>query len=144
MVNECNKLESRVGDQIGWIEGDTIWIRPNLTYAAVERLSRDQNRSLGVTQVTLFKRLLAAGLIGQTTTVRAESAVSRVYPISSSLILPAPEEPSQIKQLEALLRAVGGLQQHFGGEFGNTLNRFVGAAGEELKRLDPQSKDIPM
>ena len=135
------------GDQIGWIEADTIWIRPHLAYAAVERLSRDQNRSLGVTQLTLFKRLLAAGLIGQTTTVRAvgaNSAVSRVYPIKANLILPPPEEPSQVQRLIGFLSGAVGLQEHFSGDFGLTLARFVEAAGNELERLDPQSKDIPM
>ncbi|HEX4110938.1 MAG TPA: PriCT-2 domain-containing protein [Stellaceae bacterium] len=52
-----------MGDRIGFIENDDVWLPGALAFAAAERLSKDQNRSLGVTEATLGKKLAEMGYV---------------------------------------------------------------------------------
>jgi hypothetical protein len=83
-----------VGERLGWIEGDDLWLNPTIAYACAERLCRDQNRSLGLTERTLGKRLAEAGWLKsneggkQSQKLRAEGGFERGYHLSVKQFLP--------------------------------------------------------
>lgn len=52
-----------LGDQIGWLDGDDLLLDPEIAYAAAQKLARDQNSSLPITQRVLWKRMAERGLI---------------------------------------------------------------------------------
>jgi len=52
-----------LGDRVGWLDGDDLLLDPEAAYAAVQKLARDQNASLSITQRVLWKRLAERGLI---------------------------------------------------------------------------------
>jgi hypothetical protein len=52
------------GDKIGWVdEHGNLYLEPEASYAAVQRLARDQGTAIPVTKATLFKRLDEKGWI---------------------------------------------------------------------------------
>jgi hypothetical protein len=77
-----------LGDRIGWIAGDAIYLDPETTYAAMSRLLRDQGEAMPLSQSTLFRRLRDAGIItrseeGRTTIkIDLQGARKRVLAIS--------------------------------------------------------------
>ncbi len=82
------------GTRIGWVEGEDIYLDPDATFAAVQRLAREQGNALAVTQRTLLKRLSEKGLLASQeraagrNTVRKEIAGRRrrVLHISSKVL----------------------------------------------------------
>ena len=82
------------GDLIGWIDGDDVWLKPELAYRCVEKLSQGQNRSLGLTQGALGKRLDEAGWLKSrnddhlASKVRIKGALTRCWHLSVKLFLP--------------------------------------------------------
>ena len=93
------------GDRIGWIEGDQLWLIPAAAYACAEKLSKDQNRSLGITERMLGSRLEEAGWLlskeeGKLAKkVRVGGVATRAYHISVAQFLPdMPLPPRNLKR----------------------------------------------
>ncbi|GIW12569.1 MAG: hypothetical protein KatS3mg062_0008 [Tepidiforma sp.] len=61
------------GDCIGWLEGDVLLLEPEASFAAVQRLAREQGEPLAVTRHALHKRLAERRLI------TPEAAGGRTY-----------------------------------------------------------------
>jgi hypothetical protein len=51
------------GQCVGWIDGDNLYLEPEVAYAAVQRLAGEQGASLTVTQRTLFGQMNEQGLL---------------------------------------------------------------------------------
>jgi hypothetical protein len=64
--NECSPL----GFQIGWIEGENVYLDPESTFGVVQELARKQGTSLPITPTTLWKRLDERGYLVSTETGR--------------------------------------------------------------------------
>jgi len=54
------------GDRIGWLADNQVWLLPDESVAAVERLLREQGRSLAVSRNALGKRLREKKLLAET------------------------------------------------------------------------------
>ena len=57
-----------LGDRIGWVDGSDVYLEPDASYAAVQRLATAQGDSLTVQPRTLHKRLHERGLLVTTET----------------------------------------------------------------------------
>jgi hypothetical protein len=51
------------GCQIGWVDGDNLYLEPEASYAEAQRLAREQGESLTVSSDTLRRRLSEKGLL---------------------------------------------------------------------------------
>jgi hypothetical protein len=91
------------GAKIGWVKGTELYLDPDLTYAALAELARDQQQSYPVTQQTLGRRLKEAGLLVRTDTDRTtypetlQGNRRRVLVLSTS-VLAQPGQPGQTGQ----------------------------------------------
>jgi hypothetical protein len=54
------------GDRIGWLSSDQIWLLPDESIAAADRMLREQGRSLGISRNALGKRLREKSMIETT------------------------------------------------------------------------------
>lgn len=52
-----------LGDRVGWLDGENVLLDPEAAYAAAQKLARDQNASLPITQRVLWKRMAERGWI---------------------------------------------------------------------------------
>jgi len=50
-------------DLVGWLDGDDLLLDPEAAYATAQKLARDQNSNLPVTQRVLWKRMAEKGLL---------------------------------------------------------------------------------
>jgi hypothetical protein len=90
---------SPLGDCIGWVEGDDVYLEPTAAYRLVQVAGRDAGELIAVSEQTLKKRLHEKGLLAsvdgkrQTLTVRRSIAGSSkdVLHLSRGTLLP--EEP---------------------------------------------------
>ena len=48
------------GERIGWLDADDLFLDPESSFAAVQKLARDQGTSVPTKQRTLWKRLAGA------------------------------------------------------------------------------------
>jgi hypothetical protein len=142
------------GDGIGWIENETVYLRSAIAYATAERLSREQNRSLGVTKETLFKRLAAAGWVDKSTTVRAEDAtgrggdqgsgVSRVYPMRANLLLPGQVGDGSSEHVQAFINAARRVLPLTNGGLRSLAERVIELSQNELWKATEDPPKEPM
>ncbi len=105
-----------MGQSIGWVAGDDLYLEPNAVYAAVQRLARDQGDSLAVTSTVLWKRLDERGLLvsreagrGRLTMRRMVGGARReVLHLAVRALYPEePSQPSQPSQPEATRASAG-------------------------------------
>jgi len=77
--NESGTSEKRpLGDRIGWVDGDDVYLEPEASYAVAQRLGRDGGDSIAVGSKTLHKRLHEKGLLVSTEAGRRKLTVRRV------------------------------------------------------------------
>lgn len=55
--DDGNKSWLAQGSNIGWIECDDIYLEPNTTFTAIQKLTSDQGSGFPTTPSTLWKRL---------------------------------------------------------------------------------------
>lgn len=83
-----------LGDRVGWIDGDDLFLDTDAAFAVVQRLARDQGATIPVTQRVLWKRMAEKGLVlshdpgTYTTKKTVAGGRPRVLHISGSLIYP--------------------------------------------------------
>ena len=65
------------GDRIGWTDGITIWIMPDIGYNLATRQARDNGEPIATTRQTLIKRMVEAGLITETDQIRQRNTVRK-------------------------------------------------------------------
>ena len=56
------------GDQVGWVDGDDLYLEPEAAYAAVQRLARTTGDSFPISSATLKRRMHERGLLESTET----------------------------------------------------------------------------
>lgn len=66
-----------MGERVGWLEGDDLYLIPEATYGAAQRLGRDEGESLAVTLHTLKRHLRDRGLLASTDAGREVLTVRR-------------------------------------------------------------------
>jgi hypothetical protein len=89
-----------LGDCIGWVDGDNIYLEPNGAYRVVQVAANAAGESLPVSEQTLKKRLNEKGLLAsidakrQTLTIRRTlGGTSRsVLHFSRAALLPEPAD----------------------------------------------------
>ena len=54
------------GQQIGWLEGDDLYLDPESAFAEVQRLAKQQDDPIAISQATLGRRLKERGLLAST------------------------------------------------------------------------------
>jgi hypothetical protein len=65
------------GPRIGWIDEDGIYLEPEASFAAVQRLAREKGEPLTISSKTLHKRLDERGLLATTDSQRGKLTVRR-------------------------------------------------------------------
>ena len=65
------------GERIGWIDADELFLDPESSFAAVQKLARDQGTSLPIKQRTLWKRLAEQGHLVSRDRARGTNTVRR-------------------------------------------------------------------
>ncbi len=70
--------ERPLGDRIGYVDDQNVYLLPDATYAAVSRLAESGGAGLGVTPQTLWKRLKGHDLLASTDSARQTNTVRRV------------------------------------------------------------------
>ncbi len=89
------------GEKIGWTDGTELYLDPDITYAALTALARDQGQAYPVTQQTLYRRVNEAGLLLRTDTDRTtypvtlEGSRRRVLVLATALLGGEPGRPGQ-------------------------------------------------
>jgi len=99
-----------LGDKIGWLDGESVLLDPEAAYAAAQKLARDQNSSLPVTQRVLWKRLAERGLI------QTEKDVRQTYHALKRMVA------GQRRRVLVLPNAYMSLISHNMGNMGNMDN----------------------
>lgn len=66
------------GDRVGWIDGDKLFLGPDAAYAVAQRLGRDGDVGLSISQTTLHKRLHEKGLLVETELQSRQTYTKRV------------------------------------------------------------------
>jgi hypothetical protein len=66
-----------LGERVGWVEKDNLYLLPEAAYAAVQKQGRDSGEPLTVTERTLRKRLHERGLLLSVEDGRPTLAVRR-------------------------------------------------------------------
>jgi len=75
------------GDLVGWVDGEDLYLEPEASYAAAQRLARDTGDSLAVTSRTLHKRLHERHLLASTEPDRDTLTVRRMLAGSRRAVL---------------------------------------------------------
>jgi len=94
------KVDLSPQGRIGWLVGEKIWLLPDESIAAVDRVLRDQGRSIAIGRNTLGKRLREKGWlieIGKdsfTKVVNIGEGTARVFVFSRSQLFPSSEKGS--------------------------------------------------
>lgn len=100
-----------LGDRVGWIDGDDVYLEPEASFAAAQRFAQDSGERIAVSLSTLKKRLHERGYLASTEEARSSLTVRRTIgggPRRAVLHLAAcallgsspPEEPAQLAQQE--------------------------------------------
>jgi hypothetical protein len=97
-----------MGERVGWVEGDNLYLLPEAAYAAVQKQGRDSGDALTVTERTLRKRLHERGLLLSVEGSRPTLAVRRtlggrrrgVLHLSADFLSPHADQPDQPDQGE--------------------------------------------
>jgi hypothetical protein len=66
-----------MGDRVGWLEGDALYLDPDAAYAAVQRLGQEIGDRIALTPQTLRKRLKERGILATCETQRRMLTVRR-------------------------------------------------------------------
>jgi hypothetical protein len=89
---------------VGWLAGDELYLEPDASYAAVQRIARDQNESFALSAYTLRRRLNERRLLASTDLARGKLTVRKtlqgerrdvlhvVWPSVASAPKPGPAE----------------------------------------------------
>jgi hypothetical protein len=91
------------GEQIGWVDGDDLFLQPDASFAVVQAIAREQGDSFSVTQRTLHKRMkekrLLASTDGHRMTVRRTLGGSRrtIIHLHAGLLCPITEPTAPIE-----------------------------------------------
>lgn len=64
--------------RLGWIEGDDLFLLPDIAFAEASKLARQQGNELGIDKITLGKRLKERGLLISCDEKRQRTTVRRV------------------------------------------------------------------
>ena len=124
---------SPLGDCIGWIDGEDIYLEPTAAFRVVQTAGRDSGEVLPVSESTLKKRLRDKGLLASTDAKRQTLTIRRTIAGSSKDVLHfcrstlLPEEPDEAYDY--------GQQPDGAGH----ASRFVGLPCREI----PVSDDVP-
>ena len=65
------------GEQVGWLDADDLYLDPESSFAAVQKLARDQGTSMPIKQRTLWKRLAEQGHLVSRDRARGTNTVRR-------------------------------------------------------------------
>jgi hypothetical protein len=92
-----------LGDCIGWVEGEDLYLEPAASFRAVQVALRDTGEDLAITEQTLRKRLQEKGLLvsvdknRETLTTRKSIAGSTksVLHLSRALVIPEGSESEE-------------------------------------------------
>ena len=98
------------GEKIGWLDGDNLYLEPNVSYAVAERMARDTGDSLLLQPKTLHKRLKEKGYLlsteettRSTNTIRKQIHGSRhsvLHMKASSLLCTKPDQSDHCIAIE--------------------------------------------
>ena len=93
------------GERIGWVDGDDMYLEPQVAFASAQKLGRDGGQALAVGSTTLLKRLRDNNLLASWDPKRKRLTVRRtldgtrrdVLHLKTESILPQqkPSQPSQ-------------------------------------------------
>jgi hypothetical protein len=95
------------GARIGWLDGDGVWLDPDASYAAAQRLGQEVGDRLAVQPQTLRKRLNERGLLTSTDVRRKTLTLRRsfegqrreVLHLDRETLSPPVAEPAQPDQI---------------------------------------------
>jgi hypothetical protein len=51
------------GDRFGWLDGEDLFLEPDIAHVVVQRLARDQGEEFAITKDTLHRRLRERGFV---------------------------------------------------------------------------------
>jgi hypothetical protein len=96
------------GARIGWLDGDGVWLDPDASYAAAQRLGQEVGDRLAVQPQTLRKRLNERGILAstdgrrKTLTLRKsfEGQRREVLHLDRETLSPPVSEPAQSDQID--------------------------------------------
>jgi hypothetical protein len=86
---------------VGWLADGQLYLEPEASYAAVQRLARDQNESFAVSQHALRRRLRDKGLLGTTDRERGRLTVRKTLQGTRREVLHIARTPAQVNAGEA-------------------------------------------
>jgi hypothetical protein len=67
------------GERMGFLDGDNLFLQPQVAYAVAERLGRETNEPISLSPQTLWKRIHEAGLLKATDEKSESLKVRRVF-----------------------------------------------------------------
>ena len=103
-TGDYERVEWRpLGERVGWVEKDNLYLLPEAAYAAVQKQGRDSGEPLTVTERTLRKRLHERGLLLSVEGSRPTFAVRRtlegrrrgVLHLSADFLSPHANQPDR-------------------------------------------------
>ncbi|MDA1054805.1 MAG: DUF3854 domain-containing protein [Planctomycetota bacterium] len=91
------------GELVGWLDGDRLYLEPDASFAAVQRLAGLQNETIAVGQTTLRRRLRERGYLAETDTTRQTLTVRKtisgtrreILSLRANCIRMKPDQPDQ-------------------------------------------------
>ena len=76
-----------LGDCIGWVDGDDVYLEPTAAFRAAQMAARDCGEPFAISEHTLKKRLREKNLLASIDTKRETLTVRRIIRGSSKTIL---------------------------------------------------------
>jgi hypothetical protein len=78
-INRTDTEWRAMGDRIGWLDGESVYLNSGAAHAVAERMARDSGENLGVTPLVLRKRLAERGLLASTDSDHKTLTVRRTF-----------------------------------------------------------------
>lgn len=66
-----------LGSRVGWVDGEDLYLEPEASYAAAQKMAHDQGAALPISPRTLSKRLKERGLLASWDAARQRTTVRR-------------------------------------------------------------------
>lgn len=124
-----------MGKKIGWLDGGDLYLEPDASYAAAERMALDTGGSIGITPRTLHMRLKDKGLLVNTEDARTANRVRKTLEGFRRTVLHL--------RADSILRSVTDQTDHSGEderEQGQNSGQLAGQfVAEDAPETDPQN-----
>ena len=130
------------GERVGWVDADDLFLDPESSFAAVQKLAREQGTSMPTQQKTLWKRLSEQGHLASRDRARRTNTVRRtiggrrldvIHLRAATFIVETDQRSAEVAQTD---------QQAAEKTQANQCRGQFGQFGQKMKQGGPEKRDL--